>query len=231
MHISFIIIIINYNTNKNERKTQDFIFEDSIYMVTTLYLRNFCRQLCTVKQRKIEFSDLCDEIILIICSYLTPQQVLKTFINLNERFYQCIAKYCRNNQINLHELIINNFRFHNQIEHFKSFKSLTIYPSLLERPNDTTSIGYNRGELVVDKPLDLSNHCLQICRLTIYGNFILSVKESQRMRRVLNLTIRHLNIVPLEFLQRIRFFKINSFEDLSRNSTSNYSINSSSFIN
>jgi len=27
---------------------------------------------------------------------------------------------------------------------------------------------------------------------------------------VTHLTIRHLNIVPLEFLQRIRFFKINS---------------------
>ena len=56
-----------------------------------------------------EFDDLPDEIILLICHYLTPAEVLKVFSHDDHRLFRCIQQYREN--IDLTNSSYNDFQF------------------------------------------------------------------------------------------------------------------------
>jgi hypothetical protein len=57
----------------------------------------------------LSFEQLPDELILIICSYLTPFHIIKAFNDLNSRLNSTISQYQQN--IDLHGLNLHQFYF------------------------------------------------------------------------------------------------------------------------
>ena len=70
------------------------------------------------------FSGLPDEIVLMICRYLTPAHVIKAFLDYNDRMFGCISEY--RHRMNLTKCSYTDFRYF-----LKLFTTEQLRPSTL----------------------------------------------------------------------------------------------------
>jgi hypothetical protein len=78
------------------------------------------------------FNDLSDEVLLIVCGYLTPAHVIKTFLNYDDRMFSCISEY--RDKMNLAKCSYADFQYFLKLLSLKQLR-----PSILILSNSKIS--------------------------------------------------------------------------------------------
>jgi hypothetical protein len=98
-------------------------------MASSLSMNTYLQQVENIwALQKVEsitrFDDLSDELILMMCHYLTPVDVIKAFYDYSCRLFRCIDRYRKH--INLTRCSYNDFQYF-----MEQFRSKRLLPSTL----------------------------------------------------------------------------------------------------
>jgi len=86
--------------------------------------KKMTRQETPIK-RMTHFDNLPDELLLLICSYLTPAHVLNVFLGYNERVFRCVFDYRTN--LDLTKCSYTDYQYIvSQLCHYSSLRPSTL---------------------------------------------------------------------------------------------------------